>query len=100
MQTLRPGVQRVLWERYFKDPDCRERMETLRQEMCASVERFIREMDPALLRSGLDLGAATLTVVNAVQWNALHAFMHGTPEQVNVAADATAEMVERYLFVD
>ena len=98
LQTLRPGMQRVLWERYFKDPDFHEPMEEVREGLRATVEQFARAVDPALLREGLDLRAASLTVVNAVQWNALHAFIHGSKEQIATAARATADMVERYLF--
>jgi AcrR family transcriptional regulator len=100
LQTLRPGVQRVLWERYFKDPDFHEPMEGVRERLRQAVEDFARAIDPAQLRDGLDLHAASLTVVNAVQWNALHAFMHGSDEQIDAAAAATADMVARYLFRD
>ena len=100
MQTVRPGMQRVLWERYFKDPDFHEPMEAVRERLRHAVERFASVIDPGHLRDGLDLGAASLTIVNAVQWNAIHAFMHGTPEQIDAAAAATADMVARYLFRD
>jgi len=100
MQTLRPGMQRVLWERYFKDPDFHEPMEAVRERLRMAVELFARAVDAAQLRQELDLSAASLTVVNAVQWNALHAFMHGTDEQIDTAAAATADMVARYLFRD
>ncbi len=100
MQTLRPGMQRVLWERYFKDPDFHEPMEDARERLRNAVERFARAIDPAVLRPGIDLGAASMTVVNAVQWNALHAFMHGTDAQIDSAAATTADMVARYLFRD
>jgi hypothetical protein len=72
----------------------------VREQMRAAVERFALAIEPELLRDGLDLHAASLTVVNAVQWNALHAFMHGSPAQIDSAAAATADMVARYLFVD
>ena len=80
LQTLRPGMQRVLWERYFKDDDFHEPMEAVRERMRAAVERFVAAVDPQHVREELDPHAASLTVVNAVQWNALHAFMHGSDE--------------------
>ena len=100
MQTLRPGMQRVLWERYFKDPDFHEPVEAVREQLREAVERFAHAIDPTVLRADLDLAAASLTVVNAVQWNALHAYMHGNDEQIDAAAAATADMVARYLFRD
>ena len=100
MQTLRPGIQRVLWEQYFKDPDFHEPMEALRERVRDAVERFARAIEPGQLREEIDLRSASLAVVNAVQWNAMHAFMHGTPEQIDAAAATTADMVARYLFRD
>ena len=44
MQTLRPGIQRILWERYFKDPDFHEPMERVRERLRATVERFAGEV--------------------------------------------------------
>ena len=98
MQTLRPGIQRVLWEQYFKDSDFHEPMEAVRERIRDAVERFARAIEPGQLREEIDLHAASLTIVNAVQWNAIHAFMHGTPDQIDAAAETTADMVARYLF--
>ena len=100
MQTLRPGIQRVLWEQYFKESDFHEPMEAVRERVREAVERFAQTIEPEQLREELDLRAASLTIVNAVQWNAIHAFMHGTPEQIDAAAATTADMVARYLFRD
>ena len=60
LQTLRPGMQRVLWERYFKDPDFHEPIEEVRERLRAAVERFARSVDPKLLRDDLDLAVASL----------------------------------------
>ena len=102
MQTLQPGIQSILWERYFKDPDFHEPVEAMRERLREAVVAFARAVDgqSGALRKGLDLDAAALTVVNAVQWNALHTFMHGTHEDLHVAAAATSDMVARYLFHD
>lgn len=98
MQTLRPGIQRVLWERYFKDPDFHAPMEAMRERLRRAVVAFARAIGPERLRDGLELDSAALIVVNAVQWNAVHAYMHGTPEEIDAAARSTAEMVGRFLF--
>jgi len=102
MQTLRPGIQSILWERYFKDPDFHEPVEAVRTRLKEAVVAFARAADEqsGVLRPGLELDAAALTVVNAVQWNALHSFIHGTHEERHTAANATADMVARYLFRD
>ena len=98
MQTLRPGMQRVLWERYFKDPDFHAPIENVRERLCGAVEAFCRAIEPAELRPALDIPGAALAVVNAVQWNGLHAYMHGTPEEIDRAAANTAHLVTCFLF--
>ena len=98
MQTLRPGMQRVLWERYFKDPDFHAPFEAVRERLRRAVVDFAHAVGPEQLRDDLDVDGAALIVVNAVQWNAVHAYMHGTPEQIDAAARNTAAMVERFLF--
>ncbi len=102
MQTLKPGIQRVLWERYFKDPDFHEPVEVMRERMREAVVGFAVAIDEKtqLLRPELEIETASLAVVNAVQWNALHSYMHGTPTEIDAAAAATADMISRYLFRD
>jgi len=100
MQTLRPAMQRILWERYFKDDDFHAPMEAVRERCRSAVVDFGNAIDADQRREGLDIASASLTVVNAVQWNALHSFMHGTPEEITTAAANTADMVARFLFRD
>ena len=100
MQTMRPAMQRILWERYFKDPDFQAPMESVRERCRVAVAEFGNAVDSGQLRTSIDIETASLTVVNAVQWNALHAFMHGTPDEIDRAAASTADMVARFLFED
>ena len=100
MQTLRPGIQRLLWGRYFKDPDFHAPIEETRTRLRHAVVAFAGSLDPHLLRPGLDLETASLVIVNAVQWNALHAFIHADDESRAAAARATTDMVSHYLFRD
>lgn len=100
-QGSRPGIQRILWARYFKDPDFEEPFEAVRERIRRAIVAFIDAVDEqGLLRPGLDRTMAPFVVLNAVQWNATQAYFRGRPRFLEEAAEATAEMVALYLFRD
>jgi AcrR family transcriptional regulator len=98
-QSLRPGIQRILWARYFKDPDFERPFEVIRGRIRQAIVAFIDAVDEqGLLRPGLDRKMAPFVILNAVQWNATQAFFRGEPRFVDQAARATAELVAHYVF--
>lgn len=99
-QKLRPGLQRIMWERHFKDEPFRERIEEFRTRMRDAIRRFVEVLARRGRLRDVDADAASAVVLNAVQWNAAHAYLYGTPEWNDRAAAATADMVARYLFAD
>lgn len=100
-QGLRPGIQRILWARYFKDPDFVPPFEAIRARLQAAIEAFLAALDEqGLCRADLDRKLAPFVILNAVQWNATQAFLQGDSRRVGQAARATAELVERYVFAE
>ncbi|MFO0689618.1 MAG: TetR/AcrR family transcriptional regulator [Myxococcota bacterium] len=100
-QGLRPGIQRILWARYFKDPDFVPPFEAIRARLQTAIEAFLAALDEqGLCRGDLDRRLAPFVILNAVQWNATQAFLQGDPRRVTRAARATAELVERYVFAE
>ncbi|MCG8589496.1 MAG: TetR/AcrR family transcriptional regulator [Proteobacteria bacterium] len=99
-QALQPGIQRVLWERYFKDEALREPMVRIRDRMRAAIDRFAAALAERGQLRAVDGDWASFVVLHAVQWNATQAFMHASPEEADAAAAATAELVSRYLLSD
>lgn len=100
-QGRRPGIQRILWARYFKDPDFEAPFEAVRERIRRAIVAFIDAVDEqGLLRPGLDRKLAPFVVLNAVQWNASQAHFRGRRRFLEEAAEATAEMVALYLFRD
>jgi len=100
VQKLRPGIQRILWERYFKDEDFHQPFEAMRARIRETIESFAEAVAQRGLLRDLDREHASLVIVNAVQWNATHAFLHGSPEEIQATARASAEMVARFIFRD
>jgi len=99
-QRMRPGIQRILWAQFFKDPEFQEPFEAVRTRMRVAIDAFIDAVAEAgLCRPDLDREMASFVILNAVQWNATQAFLNDDPKFRDAAAHATAELVARYLFV-
>ncbi len=100
-QKLRPGIQRILWAQYFKDPEFRKPFEAIRERLRAAIDEFIDAVDEAgLCRPDLDRQMASFVLLNTVQWNSTQAYLVGGEAFRDAAAHATAEIVARYLFSD
>ena len=100
VQKIRPGIQRILWERYFKDEDFHDPFEVMRARIRESIEAFAEAVDAQGRLRDLDREHAALVIVNTVQWNAVYAFLHGSRDEIAAIARSTAEMVTRYIFRD
>jgi len=99
-QRLRPGMQRIVWERYFKDAAVREAIEAIWARTREAIRKLLRAVgDEGGLR-GIDLDSATHVIHNAVHWNAMRAVAAGDPAQIDAYATAMAEMISRYVFVE
>lgn len=102
IQTIRPGTQRVIFERYFKDAEFRAIVDARRERTLEAIVRFLEAAGPDAGLRALDAEAAAWAVVNAVQWSASQSILHfeDDPAAVDRAASEMADMIGRYLFVD
>ena len=99
VQGLRPGLQRILWERFFGDADFRAVMESIEDRVQQALERCLGVLrDRGVLRPGIPRRTAARVIFHAVQWNAHRAFLQGDPQTLDEAARATADLVAHYLF--
>jgi AcrR family transcriptional regulator len=99
-QKLRPGIQRILWAQYFKDPEFRRPFDSVRERIRQGIDEFITAVaEDGLCRPELDREIASFVVLNSVQWNATQAYLNEDDAFRDAAAHATAELVARYLFV-
>ena len=105
--SVAPGIQRILWERYFKDPEFRAPFDAISESIQRAIMRFIDALaeadkgsDRPILRD-IDREAAAFVIRNAVQWNATQSEIRGAPPVgLDAVVEATADMISRYLFRD
>jgi TetR/AcrR family transcriptional repressor of mexJK operon len=99
-QHLRPGLQRIMWERYFKDPLFRDPFDAVRSKMRLAILGFIDGVEARGMLRDVDREAAAEAILNAVQWNATQTFLHGDAQALDSMAATVADMVIRLLFAD
>ncbi len=93
-----PGLQRILWERYFKDETFRALYEEIRTRTRLAIEGFIDALDAQGMLRKIDREHAPFVLLNAVQWNATQALLSEDEATIDATARTTAEMVAAYLF--
>lgn len=98
-QSLRPGIQRILWARYFSDTEFVAPFEAIRDALHGAIVGFLAAVEAeGHCREDLDRELAATVILNAVQWNATQAFLRDDPRHRARVARSTADLVSRYVF--
>jgi len=97
-RRLRPGVQRILWERFFKDPEVRESMEAIEEQVQGAIETLLVALNEAGRARVADPAAAAFAVHAAVEWAATRLMLGGAPDEtLDRTVDAVTEMTSRLI---
>ncbi len=99
-RTIKPGMQRILWERYFKDTEFRSAVQAIESRVrAAMVELFEALKQDRRLRVD-DITAAAFVVYTSIEWTASRLMLGGAGADIDAAVAATSDMVSRFLFRD
>jgi AcrR family transcriptional regulator len=99
-RTFNPGMQRILWERYFKDAEFRDALLDIeRRVRSAMVALFDALHADGRLRVS-DRPTAAFVVYAAVEWIASRLMLSEAGTPIDLAVDAASDMVSRFLFRD
>jgi AcrR family transcriptional regulator len=98
-RTVSPGIQRIIWERYFKDPEFRRAVEAIEVRVLHAIERLLGALrDEGKLRVD-DVGTAAFLIHTSTEWSAARLMLgESDPRRVDAAVEATADMISRFLF--
>jgi len=99
-RTFNPGMQRILWERYFKDAEFRRAVQAIEDRVrSAMIALFDALHADGRLRVS-DRATAAFVVYSAVEWIASRLMLSEAGTPIDPAVDAVADMVSRFLFCD
>jgi AcrR family transcriptional regulator len=99
-RTVRPGLQRILWERFFKDPEVRAAVEAIEERVRGAVATLLETLR-ADGRTRIDDPTTAAFVVHlSVEWTASRLVLGGAPVDIDQAVDAATDMIARYIFED
>ncbi len=99
-RTINPGLQRILWERYFKDPQFRAAVQAIEQRIRAAMLQLFAALNAQGRLRVTDLSAAAFVVYTAIEWTASRLVLGEGGTQIEPAVEAASDMVSRFLFRD
>jgi len=97
-RQMQPGVQRILWERFFRDPELRQAMEQIEDRVRGALTGLLRDLrDDGRVRVD-DIEPAAFVIHLSVEWIATRLVLGGAPVEIDAAIDSATDMITRYLF--
>lgn len=98
-RRIQPGLQRILRERYFKDPEFHSAVQQIEERVTGALVALFEAMRAGGTVRIADSEMAAFVVYSSVEWTTSRLVLSGDdPETVDRAAAATADMVSRFLF--
>lgn len=100
IRTFNPGMQRIVWERYFKDAEFRAAVQAIEHRIrTAMLDLFAALQAENRLRVD-DLPTAAFLVYTSIEWTAARLMLRQSGAEVDPAVEAASDMVSRFLFHD
>ena len=97
-RTVRPGLQRILWERFFRDPQVRKAVEAIEERVRSAMVELLEALRAEGRTRIEDPATAAFVVHLAVEWVSSRLVLGGAPVDIDPAVDAAADMITRYIF--
>jgi AcrR family transcriptional regulator len=98
-RTVSPGIQRIIWERYFKDPEFRRAVEAIEARVLRAIERLLGALAAEGRLRVDDVGTAAFLIHTSTEWSAARLMLgESDPRRVDAAVEATTDMIARFLF--
>jgi len=99
-RTINPGMQRIVWERYFKDREFRRAVEAIeRRVRAAMITLFVHLKGKRKLRIA-DFRTAAFVIHSSIEWTASRLMLGSADADTDAAVAAASDMVSRFLFRD
>jgi AcrR family transcriptional regulator len=97
-RRVQPGLQRILWERFFKDPEFRAATEAIEDRVRGAIEHLLRELRARGQIRIDDLATAAFVIQVSVEWISSRLVLGGSRVDVDAAVETASDMLWRFLF--
>ena len=99
-RRVNPGMQRILWERFFKDPEFRAATIAIEERVQGAIVNTLTELKNAGRLRIDDVDTAAYVIQLSVEWVSSRLILGDEGVETKNAADTAADMVCRFLFKD
>jgi len=99
-RTFNPGMQRIIWERYFKDPDFRAAVERVERRIRAARLNLFQALKARGMLRIDDLETAAFVLYSAIEWTAARLMLGASAIDIDRAVAVTSDMASSFLFGD
>ncbi len=97
-RRVQPGLQRILWERFFKDPEFRAAMEAIEARVRGAIEQRLSELRAEGLLRVSDVHTAAFVIQVAGEWISSRVLLASDPIDIDAAVETCSDMFCRFLF--
>jgi len=99
-RSFNPGMQRIVWERFFKDNAVRAAMEAIEQRVQGALADLLAKLRADGLLRVHDVETAAILIYLSVEWTSTRLFLAEDEERTAAAVDACSDMIARFLLAD
>jgi len=99
-RRVNPGMQRILWERFFKDPEFRAATMAIEERVQGAIVMTLKELKAAGRLRVDDVNTAAYVIQLSIEWVSSRLILGNEGVETDTAADTAADMVCRFLFKD
>ncbi|MFQ5416212.1 MAG: TetR/AcrR family transcriptional regulator [Myxococcota bacterium] len=100
-RRLRPGIGRIVWERFFRDPLVKDAVEAIERKAVEAIERLLHATAERGITRVRDIPSTAFVIHTSVEWIASRVVLGELPASVRDATiDTTSEMISRLILAD
>jgi len=97
-RRLRPGIGRIVWERFFSDPLVKEAVETIEGKAVEAIERLLHATAQRGITNVRDIPSTAFVIHTSVEWIASRVVLGEVPGgMLDATINTTSEMISRLI---
>lgn len=100
IRRFNPGMQRILWGRYFKDPEFQAAVQAIEHRIRSAAVALFETLGAQGRLRITDYATAAFVIYTSIEWTASRLMLGAVGADVDAAVEAASDMISRFLFAD